>query len=106
VAWSLLLLPLAGLVYVLVHLAGIHSRYGEWAWSPGATPPKIPFNGVEYSVIPHPTFPDLPAGDVVVGKTQGGGTIYADPTSPRHQYQYLYVRADSHYAVYARPGCC
>jgi hypothetical protein len=111
VAYVLLLLPLAGLVYAFVHLAGVHARSGEWAWTPSATPPKVPFGGVEYLRIRHPTFPDLPPGDAVVGKTPGGGVIYADPTysDPQDLYvptdsQDLYGPTDSHYAVYARPG--
>ncbi len=102
VACAALLLPLTGLLNVVVQLAGVHAKSGEWAWSQSATPPKVHFNGVEYLRIRHPTFPDLPPEDVVVGKTPGGGVIFAAPADPSSQL--IYVHDDAHYAVYVRPG--
>ena len=73
-----------------VHAYHVHDESWQWRWTPTATPPKIRYEGRDYSR--GGTHEHLEPGQVVVGRTAGGGVIYDVPGPDRYASTLLQVR--------------
>lgn len=65
--------------YALVHLSQVHSRSSEYRWFPTATAPRIQLDGRSY-LRAGSTGPGPSAGEVLLGRSEGGGRIYGPPS--------------------------
>ena len=97
------LLALAlGIGYVGVHLRHVHDLGWEYRWTPSAAPPRISFEGRHY--LRGGVESGLPAGEVPLGRTPGGGVIYG-PSGPHpNAFIGVDVMASGHVTGYALSG--
>jgi hypothetical protein len=72
------------------HVYHVHDESWQWRWTPSATPPKLRFEGRDYKR--GGTYEHLKAGEIVVGRTAGGGIIYDLPGPNRYASTLLQVR--------------
>ncbi len=103
--WVYGLCPLVlvgGLGYVGVHLRHVHDVSWEYRWSPTAAPPRISFEGRHY--LRAGTEPSLPAGEVPLGKTVGGGVIYGPPGPHEYALIGVEVLANGKVTAYSLSG--
>lgn len=66
-----------GIVVAGGHVASVHTRYGVWAWTPGAATPRLPFDGRTY--LRGRPVSGLAAGAVRVGEGPDGAALFAMP---------------------------
>lgn len=100
---TLVLLALvSGLLYVAVHLRHVHDASWEYRWTPSAAPPKISFQGRDYHRGSRESA--LPAGEVPLGRTAGGGVIYGPPGPHPNAFTGVDVVANGHLTGYALSG--
>ena len=101
----------AVLLIVGGRILSTHDRYGQWAWTPSANPPKIQFLGKEYdragnppggSALANPHPASVPSGFVARGHTASGAIIYAGPGSSASPSPIIYVQSNEHFVGY---GC-
>jgi hypothetical protein len=72
------------------HMYHVHDESWQWRWTPTATPPKIRYEGRDYAR--GGTHEQLRPGQVVIGRTAGGGVIYDVPVKDRYASSLLQVR--------------
>ena len=102
-AFILLGLAIAGLSFGYAFAKKTHDEYGQWPWARSAVPPLMYYDARHYQ---HGTAGTLPAGAVSVGKTPGGGAIFATTTVKKPVPTTIWVQNTKTHAVsqYALSG--
>ena len=95
------LLALVGPGYAAVHLQHVRTVSGEYRWTAAATAPLLLFEGRRYDKRSVTT---LPLGEVLLGRTAGGGLIYGPPEPHRYAVTVLTVVAGGQATGYALSG--
>ncbi|MCW2778811.1 MAG: hypothetical protein JWN17_2536 [Frankiales bacterium] len=96
--------PALALLAVGVHLRLVHDRSYEYRWSPSAAAPRIQVLGRDYLRSDLPPGRTVDPGQVLVGRSEGGGRVYGPP-SPRDQVPtVLQVSDGSRVYTYALSG--
>jgi hypothetical protein len=94
---------LACVVLVLVaQMIRVRSATGDWRLTSAAAPSKLRFDGRDYRR--GSAEPSVPAGDVVVGHTAGGGAIYGPAGSRSNVSTGLEVKTAQGVFGYALQG--
>ena len=92
----------AVLLLAIAHVMGVHARYGEWAWAPTATPPKLEFEMQNYVRSNASGVVDPETAIIRRGTIPGGTPIYAVPKVIAPPV--IYVRQRSQLVEYFRLG--
>jgi hypothetical protein len=99
----LLGLIIAGVFVGVGYAKKSHDEYGEWPWARTAVPPAMYYDHRHYK---NPDPGSLPANAVSVGKTPGGGLIFASTAAKTPAPTVIWVQHPKTHAVsqYALSG--
>jgi hypothetical protein len=85
-------LVVAGIALGLNYARTFHHEYGEYPWSKSALPPSMFYAHRDYQ---HPDTATLTGKEVKVGKSPGGGVVYASTTSKKPVPTQIWVQDPS-----------
>jgi hypothetical protein len=102
-AFILIGLVIAGIFVGVGYAKKSHDEFGQWPWARTAVPPAMYYDHRHYT-SPDPA--SLPAGAVSVGKTPGGGLVFATSAAKTPVPTVIWVQDPKTHAVsqYALSG--
>jgi hypothetical protein len=104
-SWWVIACVIAGLL-LIAEPGYVHSRYGEFRFSPTATPPKIPFGGRDYARSPEaPTagIGWISTTPAAIGHTWGGGEVWGTPDAG-YDRTVIWIHSDDFFYAYTLKG--